>query len=344
ITQQYGTAGSAVSPDGSFRVNIPPGAVTANCSFDIFSVVGEEVSRHYPIPLGFQSVFHSDAMPQIYGLRLQNQLTQVVKTYAVSFQYPKVNSDSLPRIYAWDEAYRNWSHRPTRWDSTQRQLTATALASDRLFGLFHVADRTAPKLTVRIENQNFAAQDFVSSTPIISAVIEDESGIDMNTQPPQIFLDDQSVDQADLSCWLNAQSNKIVSLRYCPTLLPGDHAINIKVADIAGNWSEQTLSVTVSGAFGLQAIANHPNPFAGATIIAYTLTAEAQEVTLNIYTAAGRLIRRFEFANEVGYVEHEWDGCDEFGDEVANGVYYLKFSAKQGQQKIERVEKMAKLK
>jgi flagellar hook assembly protein FlgD len=77
-------------------------------------------------------------------------------------------------------------------------------------------------------------------------------------------------------------------------------------------------------------------------IIAYTLTDEAQEVKIKIYTASGRLIRTFDFVNEVGYyIEH---GCDEMGDEVANGVYYMRFVAKRGQERIERIEKIVRLK
>ena len=45
-----------------------------------------------------------------------------------------------------------------------------------------------------------------------------------------------------------------------------------------------------------------------------------------------------------GYNEVDWDGVDAFGSEIANGVYYLKFIARQGDKKIERIEKLAKLK
>jgi flagellar hook assembly protein FlgD len=58
---------------------------------------------------------------------------------------------------------------------------------------------------------------------------------------------------------------------------------------------------------------------------------------------AGRLIRELKYFDEVGYVEHEWDGTDEAGVEVANGVYYLRFVARRGDERIERIEKMARL-
>ena len=80
------------------------------------------------------------------------------------------------------------------------------------------------------------------------------------------------------------------------------------------------------------------------TIFAYTLTEEAEEVTIKIYTTSGRLIRTFNFTHEVGYIEHVWDGRDDYGDLIANGLYYMRFNARRGDETIETIEKLAKLK
>ena len=70
----------------------------------------------------------------------------------------------------------------------------------------------------------------------------------------------------------------------------------------------------------------------------------ASRVDLDIYTVSGRLIRSFEFTDIAGYNEVDWDGADSDGNAIANGVYYLKFSARKGDEKIERIERLAKLK
>lgn len=344
VTYPHGSAGPVASRDSAFATIIAPASVNQNFSLEIWARSATEISSSYPFPHGFTLVGPSDSLVRSYCLQPDNPDARILQPFAIRFRWPKGRWESRPRIYSWDNEHQHWSHRPAQLDSSSGQLVATAMATDFLFGLFEVTDKTAPKLALRIENQHFASQDYVSSNPIISATIEDESGIDLKTQPPEISLDDESVAISDGALWFSPQSNKMAVLRYSPTLSPGEHTIKIKATDLAGNRAEQMLQVTVSTEFALQTIANHPNPFGDETVIAYTLTDEAQLVWLRIYTAAGRLIRSFEFSNEVGYIEHVWDGCDETGDEVANGVYYLKFTAQRGSQKIERVEKMAKLK
>ena len=165
----------------------------------------------------------------------------------------------------------------------------------------------------------------------------------MQTHPPGIFLNDHPISIQDLVYTQNPNSQNTVLLKYSPTLTAGEYELRLEANDNAGNIGQEIIHLKIKGEFALQAIANHPNPFVDETIIAYTLTDDAQEVKIKIYTASGRLIRSFDFMNEVGYVEHSWDGTDEFGDEVANGVYYLKFVASNGKKKIERVEKVAKI-
>ncbi len=344
VTYPYGSAGPVASRDSAFAITIAPACVNQNFSLEILARSATEINGSYPFPQGFTLVGPIDSLVRSYCLQPDNPDARILQPFSIRFRWPGARWENLPRIYSWDNEHQHWSHRPAQLDSSSGQLVATAQATDFLFGLFAVTDQTAPKLALRLENQHFASQDYVSSNPIISATIEDESGIDLKTQPPEVHLNEQLVTISDGSLWFSPQSNKMAILRYSPTLSPGEHTITIKAADLAGNWTEQTLLVTVSAEFALQTIANHPNPFGDETIIAYTLTDEAQLVWLRIYTAAGRLIRRLEFSNEVGYIEHVWDGRDETGEEVANGVYYLKFTAQRGSQKIERVEKMAKLK
>ncbi|MDZ7413818.1 MAG: hypothetical protein ONB15_09835, partial [candidate division KSB1 bacterium] len=66
------------------------------------------------------------------------------------------------------------------------------------------------------------------------------------------------------------------------------------------------------------------------TDFCYVLTAPAEKVEIRIYTLAGRLIRTLAPApNEAGFNRLHWDGRDEDGDDIANGVYLYKLSAVQ---------------
>jgi len=69
---------------------------------------------------------------------------------------------------------------------------------------------------------------------------------------------------------------------------------------------------------------NHPNPFSAVTSINYQIPEDAQ-ITLKIYDVAGKLLRTL--VNEVkepGYYTVRWDGKDELGKNVGNGIYFYK--------------------
>ena len=74
-------------------------------------------------------------------------------------------------------------------------------------------------------------------------------------------------------------------------------------------------------------LANYPNPFNPETWIPYRL-AQAAEVTLDIYDTNGRLVRTIDIGFKPAAVYESrasaiyWDGCNEFGEQVASGVYF----------------------
>jgi YD repeat-containing protein len=70
-----------------------------------------------------------------------------------------------------------------------------------------------------------------------------------------------------------------------------------------------------------------PNPFAATTGLTYALPAAAR-VNLAIYDTAGRGVRRLVDAVQApGYYVARWDGRDESGRSVANGMYFLRLVA-----------------
>ena len=79
-------------------------------------------------------------------------------------------------------------------------------------------------------------------------------------------------------------------------------------------------------------LANYPNPFNPETWIPYRL-AKAAEVTLDIYDTNGRLVRTIDvgFKSAAVYESRAsaiyWDGCNEFGEQVASGVYFYQLKA-----------------
>ena len=74
-------------------------------------------------------------------------------------------------------------------------------------------------------------------------------------------------------------------------------------------------------------LANYPNPFNAATIIRFRLGTET-EVTINIFDAAGRSVRRLAAGRfGPGAFELTWDGRDDGGHLVSSGVYFYRLRA-----------------
>jgi len=72
---------------------------------------------------------------------------------------------------------------------------------------------------------------------------------------------------------------------------------------------------------------NHPNPFNQATRIEFTL-AKSGFVNLRIYDLLGRAVRTLASEHlSSGYKSVLWDGKNDFGKDVASGIYFYKLRA-----------------
>ena len=77
---------------------------------------------------------------------------------------------------------------------------------------------------------------------------------------------------------------------------------------------------------------NYPNPFNPETWILYQL-AEDAVVTLTIYDSNGQVVRTLDVGHQVAaFYESRskaihWAGHNEFGEQIASGVYFYQLSA-----------------
>jgi hypothetical protein len=117
-------------------------------------------------------------------------------------------------------------------------------------------------------------------------------------------------------------------------LQAGQHAVTMKAWDNFNNFTTADISfeVTEQNELSLRYVLNCPNPFNPSsedTRFTYELSRPAR-VTIKIYTVAGRLICTLQQGEIMqGYNESRaWDGTDQDGDRVANGVYLYKIIAR----------------
>ncbi len=70
---------------------------------------------------------------------------------------------------------------------------------------------------------------------------------------------------------------------------------------------------------------NYPNPFNPETIIEYSIP-EYSVIDLSIYDVSGRKIKTLIHTKQnPGFHQIKWDGRDEAGQEVPNGIYFYHF-------------------
>ncbi len=118
-----------------------------------------------------------------------------------------------------------------------------------------------------------------------------------------------------------------------PDLEAGRYTVLVSAADNYNNRTQISLEVQVgeaSGGNGFTSVAAYPNPFdpdGEPTRVLFTLDLPAQ-VTVRVYSVSGRLVRRGSMDAVSGGNAFAWDGKDEAGDVVANGVYLVQLTAK----------------
>ena len=343
VTVSQGSGGWLAGSDTYFAAQFAADLLSRNAEVQINRGLFTGAQRDQLNAVGLQPVPIADSSFSFYTLTMSDSSALGGGNFEVRIHYASSDEARSAAIYFAKNQSDTWHMLPGQIDTLANYISTTQAYALGHYAIIANNDNDPPRITVKVHGQNFSPGDYLSSQPEFSIVVEDAAGIDFARHPLQVELDGELVDSQKLVLSRALDTPTLGFAAFSPELAPSSHTINIRATDNRGNVGESQIAFVVVGDFTLQSIANHPNPFATETIIAYTLPAEASEVSIKIYTVSGRMIRSFTYYNEVGYVEHVWDGRDASGDEVANGVYYLRFVATRGEQRLERIEKMARL-
>lgn len=216
------------------------------------------------------------------------------------------------------------------------------------------ADTVAPAFQVTFDGLRILDGDHVRPDPEIQVLIRDNSPLPI-TDPANV---DFRIDGKRITLGASPDSlfeplpgPKKARVTVRPTLTKGPHTLTLQVLDASGNPADTTayeLRFQVETATRILNVFNFPNPFSSETAFTFHLTGAQppEEVILRIYTVAGRLIYERTFLPgqvHVGFNRIVWDGRDQNGDAVANGVYFYKVTAVGGGERVEVVEKVARM-
>lgn len=108
----------------------------------------------------------------------------------------------------------------------------------------------------------------------------------------------------------------------------------------------KTESVPLPPDFRIQVLYSVPNPFKDQAWFFYSVPYEADEVAIRIYTASGKLVRTLR-GLPAPQLEDDppvaWDGKDEDGDDVGNGLYFYRMTVRGNGRDVSRIEKLARV-
>jgi hypothetical protein len=276
----------------------------------------------------------------VEGVPLGEAITEAKSTYYA--YHGNVSNVLTTFIFLGDPGARFVYHTPTPADTS---------------------DTSPPQVTIQIPGTNFRSGDFIENPVHFVCNVFDSTGLDLTTLSFALtYLNDSQGNAQDSTIAWTWSPDSLpppgFSLINYPDTLGQHMAVSFNDSLSSGEWKFRlsvsdyflqgptTLYAFLRVAYNklvLEQPLNYPNPFTERTSFTYTLSQPA-EVIIRIYTVSGKLIRTISKPDaEVGYNILDWDGRDEEGDPLSNGVYLYKITARNGNQRIDKIEKMIKM-
>ncbi len=226
---------------------------------------------------------------------------------------------------------------------------------------FVIGDEVNPLLDVTFDGLHILDGDIVSAEPEIVINLRDEntflalndtSNFSMAIANPlgeeeQIYFASEQVtfvpaDDAAASSGNNV-ARVIINKGFTES---GIYELLVRATDRSGNESgnyDYRISFEVITENMVSNVLNYPNPFTSSTKFIFTLTGSQvpEDMKIQIMTVSGKVVREI-FKEELGplhigrnITEFAWDGTDQYGNELGNGVYFYRVSARNAGEDLE---------
>ncbi|MFT5725823.1 MAG: hypothetical protein ACI9JN_002953 [Bacteroidia bacterium] len=205
-------------------------------------------------------------------------------------------------------------------------------------------DKTGPDIELGLNDNSWIFGGTTHPTPLLICTVFDENGI--NTVGNGIGRDitaiiDAGTEQEKIIVLNDFYESKLDSyqegeIRYrMEPISPGRHTLKIRVWDVYNNASEDITEFIVAEEtdLALNNVINFPNPFTTSTVFHFdhNKVGQQMDVLIQIITPTGRIVKTFyhSLASATSHFDAiSWNGRDEFGDQLARGVYLYKLTVK----------------
>ncbi|UZR93318.1 C25 family cysteine peptidase [Chondrinema litorale] len=222
-------------------------------------------------------------------------------------------------------------------------------------------DTINPVLDVLFDGIRILDGDIISPTPLISINLKDENPflIKTDTTGLEVFLSEcdscsfKKISLNSSSISWTSDENNLFQLFYQPDQLSdGIYTLLVQGTDDSENLSAidpYQVSFEVINESRISNFYPYPNPFSDNVRFVFTLTGGEipSGIKIQIMTVTGRVVREIT-QDELGTIrignnitEYAWDGRDEFGDQLANGVYLYRVMLQTSGDPFEKIETSA---
>lgn len=223
-------------------------------------------------------------------------------------------------------------------------------------------DRTNPLLNVTFDGMYIMDGDIIAPKPEVLIKIKDENRFLALEDPDlvSIYLKAPNSEEEMKVNINDSLSNQ--QLYWTPSTLPdntaemlftpqsledGMYTLRVGARDASFNESGQfdyKISFEVINKSTITEILNYPNPFSTSTQFVFTLTgAEVpDEIVIQIMTVTGKVVKEIDLTASSSLnigrniTDYKWDGKDEYGDVLANGVYFYRVFVKMNGNEVEK--------
>ncbi|WP_210486193.1 C25 family cysteine peptidase [Rufibacter aurantiacus] len=212
-----------------------------------------------------------------------------------------------------------------------------------------------PVLDVVFDGVRILDGDIVSPSPLISMVLKDNNRKIPITDPAsmKVYLKKEGGDFEEIEVstnpnirWYPADDKNDFRVEYHPEkLADGKYTLEVQGFDAMGQRAgneRYSINFEVVNESSVTNFYPYPNPFSSKTRFVFTLTGSTvpDKMKIQIMTLTGKVIREVQ-KEELGPIkignnvsEFAWDGTDEYGDKLANGVYLYRVVMDNGSEEM----------
>lgn len=203
-----------------------------------------------------------------------------------------------------------------------------------------ITENEPPIVKVYLNDENFVSGGLTNENPLLIANISDDLGINVSGSSIGhdlvAIIDENTENQIVLNEYYEAELNNFKKGKLAFSLeniSEGKHTLRVKAWDITNNSGEGTTEFVVAkgGKASLSHVLNYPNPFTTKTSFQFEHNLGPNELTacVRIYSISGVLAKTiYHTTNGAGsrIPDINWDGKDDYGNDLAKGVYLYKIT------------------